>query len=426
MPRPMTITEKILAHSSGLDEVVPGQLFNCKIGLAYTMDFLGKGVFDNLEKLGAKKVFDKDKVVVVFDHKSPPCSAADANLHSIVRKQAQKYGLKLYDVGQHGMMHHVVVEEGHLVPGIVALGTDSHALTGGAAGAVVMGIGVTDIAIAMATGQLWLRVPEPVKVIVEGEFPPGVMARDIMAFLFREKGWDGTAAKWTYRAIEFAGPAIAKMEMDERFSLCNLVSDSGAKNSIIAPDETTLAYVKPRAKREFKVFQSDPDAHYEEIRTLDVSSLVPQVACPHSPDNVKDVSEVAGTKINVGIIGSCTNGRLSDIRAAAKILKGRHVQPGVRMIVSPVSQRVYKQALNEGLFSILAEAGVIIGPATCGVCTGGQLAVLGDGEVAIAATPRNMKGRMGSKEAQIYSANPAVVAASAVTGEITDPKQFLG
>ncbi len=425
MARPMTITEKILAYSAGLNEVVPGQQVNCKIGLAYTMDFLAKVVFDHLDELGTGKVFDPEKVVVIFDHKVPPVNSNDANLHNLVRKQTKKYGAKLYDIGQHGMMHHVVAEEGHLVPGIIALGTDSHAPTGGALGAVVMGIGATDIAVAMATGELWLRVPEPVKVVVEGDFPTGVMARDIMAFLFREKGWDGTEAKWTYRAIEFTGEAIKQMSMDERFSLCNFVSDSGAKNSIIAPDEITLAYVKPRARGDFQIFQSDPDASYEETISVEVNSLVPQVACPHSPDNVKDVSEVAGTKVDLAIIGSCTNGRLGDIRTAARILKGRKVHPDVRMVVSPISQRIYKQALDEGLFSILAESGVVIGPSTCGVCHGGQLAVLGDGEVAIAATPRNMRGRMGSKDAEIYLANPAVVAASAITGKITDPKQYM-
>jgi 3-isopropylmalate/(R)-2-methylmalate dehydratase large subunit len=425
MPRPMTITEKILANSAGVPEVVPGQILNVKIGLAYTMDTLGKLVFDNLHKLGIDSVFDKDRVVIVFDHQAPAPNSKWADLHNIIRKEAKEFGVRLYDIGENGMMHQMVVQEGHLVPGIVAIGTDSHALTGGAVGAVTMGMGTTDAVIAMATGELWLRVPEPVKVVLAGNFPTGVMARDVMSHLFRQKGWDGSEAKWTYRAVEFSGETIDGMNMEERLSLCNFLSDSGAKNGIIAPDEITLDYVKPRAKKNFQLFQSDAEADYEEVIMVEVNDLEPQIACPHSPDNVKPVSEVAGTKVNVAFIGSCTNGRLGDIRVAARILKGRKIHPGVRMTVSPSSQSIYKQALNEGLFNILSDAGVLIAPSTCGPCFGGQLVVLAQGDVAISSSARNLKGRMGSPEAQIYSANPAVVAASAVSGEITDPRKFL-
>jgi homoaconitase/3-isopropylmalate dehydratase large subunit len=288
-----------------------------------------------------------------------------------------------------------------------------------------MGMGTTDAVVAIATGELWIRVPEPVKVVIEGHFPTGVMARDVMSFLFRQKGWDGSEAKWTYRAIEFTGETISQMNMEERLSLCNLLSDSGAKNGIIAPDDITLDYVKPRAKKKYQIFQSDAEAFYEEEIMVDVSGLEPQIACPHSPDNVKPISEVAGTKVNIAFLGSCTNGRLGDIRVAASIFKGRKVHPGVRMTVSPASQSIYKDALDEGLFNILCDAGVLIAPSTCGPCFGGQLVALGSGDVAITSSARNLKGRMGSPEAQIYSANPAVVAASAITGEITDPKQFL-
>ncbi len=425
MSRPMTITEKILAHSAGVDEVVPGQILNAKIGLAYTMDTLGKLVFDNLHKLGVERVFDENKVVIVFDHQAPAPNSKWADLHNIIRKEAKKFGVRLYDIGENGMMHQIVVQEGHLVPGTVAIGTDSHALTGGAVGAVTMGMGTTDAVIAIATGELWLRVPEPVKVVLEGDFPIGVMARDVMSYLFRQKGWDGSEAKWTYRAIEFTGETIGRMNMEERLSLCNLLSDSGAKNGIIAPDDITLEYIKPRAKNNYRLFQSDPEAYYEEQITVAVNGLEPQIACPHSPDNVKPVSEVTGTKVDIAFIGSCTNGRLGDIRVAARILKGRKIHPGVRMTISPASQSIYKEALNEGLFNILSDAGVLIAPSTCGPCFGGQLVALGEGDVAITSSARNLKGRMGSPEAQIYSANPAVVAASAITGEITDPKQFL-
>jgi homoaconitate hydratase family protein len=421
----MTITEKIMAHSAGVEEVVPGQLLNAKIGLAYTMDYLGKVVFDHLRRLGAEKVFDADKVVIVFDHQVPAPDSKWADLHNVIRREAKEYGIRLYDIGEHGMMHQIVVQEGQLIPGIIAIGTDSHALTGGAVGAVVMGMGATDAVVAMATGELWMRVPEPVKVIIQGDFLPGVMARDVMSYLFLQKGWDGSEAKWTYRAIEFAGPGVRKMNMDERLSLCNLLSDSGAKNGIIAPDEITLDYVKPRAKSSFQVFQSDPDASYEEVTEVDVSEMEAQIACPHSPDNVKPLSQVAGTKVNVAFIGSCTNGRLGDLRTAAQILKGRKVHPGVRLTVSPASQSIYNQAMAEGLFSTLSEAGALIAPSSCGPCFGGQLVILGEGDVAISSTARNLKGRMGSPGAEIYSANPAVVAASAIAGEIADPKQFF-
>jgi 3-isopropylmalate/(R)-2-methylmalate dehydratase large subunit len=425
MTRPMSISEKILAASAGLDEVEPGQLINSKIGLAYTMDFLGKVVFDHLGKLGAERVFDKDRVVVIFDHGVPAPDVKWADLHNHIRKEAKKYGVTLYDIGQHGMMHHVVAEEGHLVPGIVALGTDSHAPTGGAVGSVVMGIGATDIAIAMGTGELWLRVPEPVKVDVTGNFKEGVMARDIMTKLLGEKGWDGSEAKWTYRAIEFTGETIKNLNMDERFSLCNLVSDTGAKNAIIAPDETTAAYVKDRAKFDYTTYESDAGAQYDEEISFDVSNLEPMVACPHSPDNVKEIKEIEGQKINIAFLGTCANGRLNDLRAAAKILKGKKISPDVRLTVSPISQKVYKEALAEGIFNDLSEAGAIIAPSTCGPCYGGQLVVLGEKDVAISSGPRNMKGRMGSPDAEIYTTNPMVVAASAINGEITDPRKYL-
>ena len=258
MPREMTITEKILAASAGLPEVSPGQLIKAKVDLAYTMDFMGKVVFDKLHQLGVDQVFDRDKVVVIFDHASPAPDVHWAELHNHVREEARKFGVPLYDVGRNGVMHHMVAQEGHLVPGMVALGTDSHAPTGGAMGAVALGIGATDIAVAMAFGEVWLRVPEAVRVTVSGDLPPGVMARDISTFLMGQKGWDGTEAEWTYRAIEFAGTTVEAMDMDGRFSLCNLLSDTGAKSAIVAPDEKTIAYARQRAKAEMKIFQSDP------------------------------------------------------------------------------------------------------------------------------------------------------------------------
>jgi 3-isopropylmalate/(R)-2-methylmalate dehydratase large subunit len=425
MVRPMTLTEKIMAQSAGIPEVAPGQMITAKIGLAYTMDMLGKLVLDHLKSTGATEVFDTEKVFIAFDHCAPAPDVNYANLHNEIRKLAKQYKIRIHDIGHHGIMHQVAAEEGYLVPGIIAVATDSHALTGGALGAVVLGVGATDAAIAAATGELWFRVPATVKVEIRGSLPKGTMSRDIMLYLMGQKGWDGTKAEWAYQAIELTGDTVGKMSMDSRFALCNLSSDAGAKNAIIPPDEITENYLKGRAKSPFQIFQSDAQAEYVDTIALDVSAFEPQVACPHAPDNVKPLSQVLGTKIHVATVSSCSGGRLEDLRAAARVLKGRRVHPDVRMIVAPASQRIYREAMEDGTFSTLLEAGVMIGHATCGPCHGGQLVVLGDGEVCIGSVPRNMKGRMGSVESEIYSANPAVVAASAVKGSIADPREFL-
>jgi len=425
MPRPMTLTEKILARSAGLPEVVPGQMITAKIGLAYTMDTLGRIVFNHLKAAGATRVFDPEKVIVSIDHFSPATDVNYANLHNEVRRLARQFNVRVFDVGHQGIMHQIVAEEGYLVPGIIAIGTDSHALTGGALGAVALGMGATDAAMAMATGELWLRVPATVRVKIEGSLPAGTMSRDIMLYLMGQKGWDGTRAEWAYKAIELTGETVGNMTMDSRFALCNLSSDAGAKNAIVPPDKVTQAYLKGRTHRTFELFQSDPEAQYAETLSLDVSQFEPQVACPHSPDNVKPLSKVLGTQINVATVSSCSGGRLEDLHVAARVLKGRKVHPDVRMIVSPASQRIYREAMEDGTFSILLDAGVLVGHATCGPCHGGQLVILGDEEVCIGAVPRNMQGRMGSPKADIYSANPAVVAASAIRGAIADPREFL-
>jgi 3-isopropylmalate/(R)-2-methylmalate dehydratase large subunit len=292
-------------------------------------------------------------------------------------------------------------------------------------GAVVMGVGATDAAVAMATGELWVRVPTTVRVELEGALPKGTMSRDIMLYLMGQKGWDGTKAEWGYQAIELAGETTRRMSMDSRFALCNLASDTGAKNAIIEPDDVTEAYLKGRARSGYRVFQTDPDAEYTEKIALDVSAFEPQVACPHSPDNVKPLSQVLGKKIHVATIASCSSGRLEDLHVAAQILKGRKVDPDVRMIISPASQTVFRQAMEDGTFGILMEAGVLIAHSTCGPCHGGELVILGEGEVCVGSLPRNMQGRLGSPKSEVYLANPAVVAASAIKGAIADPREFL-
>jgi 3-isopropylmalate/(R)-2-methylmalate dehydratase large subunit len=315
------------------------------------------------------------------------------------------------------------------VPGMIAIGTDSHALTGGALGAVVVGMGATDAAIAAAKGRVWLRVPETVKITLDGKLPAGTMSRDIMFYFMGQKGWDGSEAGWAYQAIELGGETVKTMSMDSRLSLCNLASDTGAKNAIIPPDEITWSYLAGK-KRETSQplesdLQSDRGATYGEEISMDVSMLEPQVACPHSPDNVKPLSQVLGRKIDVATVASCSNGRLEDLHVAATILNGRNVHRDVRMIVSPASQKIYAEAVRDGTISTLVSAGVVVGHPTCGPCYGGQLSGLGDGEVLIGSIPRNLQGRLGSPKSEIYSANPAVVAASAIRGVISDPREFL-
>lgn len=421
----MTITEKILAKASNREKVTPGDIINAKIDLVYTMDLLGKVLFTHLEELGTRKVFDPNKVLVVFDHQAPAPDVRFAELHKWIRNAVTKYGGTLFDIGRQGIMHQVVIEEGFILPGTVAVGTDSHTPTGGAMGAVVSGVGATDAAVAMATGKLWLRVPESVRIEMTGKMPKGVMSRDAMFYLMGLKGWDGGRGEWVYKSLEFAGPTIKEMSVDSRLTTTNLVSDMGAKNGIIEPDDKIIAYLKERTTKDYDILKSDPDAEYSEILTLDVSKLEPQVACPHSPDNVKSISEVEGIKIDQAVIGSCTNARIEDLRIASEIMEDRKVHPMVRMIVSPASTRIFKRALREGMLSVLADAGALICHSTCGPCYGAQLGVLASGEVCITSTPRNMMGRMGSPEAKVYLANPATIAASAIMGEITDPRKFL-
>jgi 3-isopropylmalate/(R)-2-methylmalate dehydratase large subunit len=423
--RQMTITEKILAESGGEREAKPGDIVIAKVNLVATMDFLGKVLYQKVQEMGAKRVYDSEKVVVTFDHFVPPTDVSWATTQQTIREQVKTFGGTLYDIGRHGIMHQLVVEEGYVLPGTVCIATDSHAPTGGALGAICMGAGVTDAAIAMAMGELWLMVPESVKVTLEGSFPSGVTSRDVMFYLMGQKGWDGGRGEWAYRGIEIGGETVKRMGMSARLVLTNLVSDMGAKNGIIEPDAVTEEYLKNRARGSYKTLKSDSGAQYAEQVKVDVSTLEPQVACPHSPDNVKPIKEVEGKKVDWAVIGSCTNGRLEDIRVAAELIKGKKVHRDVKFVISPASTRIYNDALKEGLFGILAESGAIIGHSTCGPCIGGQLTVLAPGEVCITATPRNMKGRMGSPDAQIYGANPYVVTASAIEGAITDPRRYL-
>ena len=419
-----TATEKLLADASGRDTVEPGDVVEAELDLVYTMDFLGKVLYDHLADMGAEEVFDDDRVVVIFDHVAPANTEAFADLHKSIREAVSEYGGTLYDIGEQGIMHQLVVEEGYVTPGSIAVGTDSHTPTAGAVGAISMGMGATDAATGMATGELWLRVPESVRVEVTGEFEPGVTSRDMMFHLLGRKGWDGGEGLWAYKSVEFGGPGIDAMSIDSRLTTTNLVSDMGATTGFIEPDEKMLEYVDERAKFDYDVYRSDEDAEYAERTYVDVSQLEPVVACPHSPDNVKPVTEVTGTPVDQAVIGSCTGGRMEDLRQAADVLRGHEIHDNVRMLVSPASSTIYREAMAEGLLEEFMAAGATVMQSTCGPCFG-QVGTIGKGETCITNTPRNMKGRMGSSEGFVYSGNPMTVAASAIAGELVDPREYL-
>ncbi|MBS7605067.1 MAG: homoaconitase large subunit [Candidatus Bathyarchaeia archaeon] len=418
----MTISEKILAHAAGLDYVKPGDIIDARVDVAMANDITGPLAIKMFKRIGLKKVWNNKRIVLILDHQVPADSTKSAELHKIMREFAREQDIEfLYDVGDGGICHQVMVERGHVKPGDLIIGADSHTCTYGALGAFATGVGSTEIAAVFATGRIWLRVPQTIRINVTGKFQEFVGPKDLILYIIGKIGADGAI----YKAIEFAGPAIRGMSVSGRLTLCNMVVEMGAKNGIIEPDEKTIEYVRERTSEPFKIFRSDEDASYEKIMNFDVGSLEPMVACPHSVDNVKPVKDVEGVEIDQAFLGSCTNGRLEDLEVAARILKGKRVRRGVRMIVTPASTQVYLEALKRGLIEIFIEAGACISNPTCGACFGGHMGLLAPGEVCISSSNRNFVGRMGSPEAMIYLASPATVAASAVEGKITDPRRFL-
>jgi len=412
-----------LAKASGRKYVESSEFVEAKVDMVMVNDLTGPLALDAFEKLKQRRIWDKNKIVIVLDHQIPADRVYSAELHKRLRRFAAEYGVKnFYDVGRGGICHQVMVEKGHVKPGVVVVGADSHTCTYGALGAFATGIGSTDAAAVFATGSLWFKVPEVIKVNVEGKLKPHVFPKDIILYIIGLLGEDGA----TYMGIEFTGSTIRNMSVGGRLTLCNMVVEAGAKTGIVEPDEKTYEYLKGRIKETFTPIHSDPDPHYEEKLSLNVEDLEPQVACPHSVGNVKPVDEVEDVEINQAFIGSCTNGRLEDLRVAAKILEGKKVKDGVRLIVIPASQEVYLEALKEGLLEVFVKAGAYVGPATCGPCLGGHFGLLADGEVCISSTNRNFVGRMGSPKSKVYLASPATVAASALTGKITNPKRFIG
>ncbi|MBW1917205.1 MAG: 3-isopropylmalate dehydratase large subunit [Deltaproteobacteria bacterium] len=418
MTPPMTITEKILAAHADQEYVAPGQLIEARVDIALGNDITAPIAIKAFRQAGARKVFDPERVVLVSDHFAPHKDIASATQCQILRQFAKEQQLvHFYEGGDMGIEHALLPEKGIVGPGDLVIGADSHTCTYGGLGAFATGIGSTDLAATMITGDCWFKVPETMLFIYTGQLPRWVGGKDLILYTIGDIGVDGAL----YRAMEFAGDTIDTLPMSDRLTMCNMAIEAGAKNGIIAPDEITRQYVTERALRPFSFYTTDPGANYAFVREYDISTLEPQVAFPHLPENTRPLSQVGRVSIDQAVIGSCTNGRLEDLRLAAQVLNGHRAAPGVRLIIIPATPWIYRQALKEGLFDIFLEAGAIISPPTCGPCLGGHMGILAAGETAIATTNRNFVGRMGHPESQVYLANPAITAASAVAGCIVGP-----
>ncbi|NOZ68099.1 MAG: 3-isopropylmalate dehydratase large subunit [Deferribacteres bacterium] len=418
----MTITEKILAVHAGREEVSPGELINAKVDIILANDITAPIAIREFEKTGAADVFDRDRIAFIPDHFTPQKDIKAAEQCRMLRDFARDYNLGLYfEVGRMGVEHALLPEQGIVLPGDLVIGADSHTCTYGALGAFSTGVGSTDAAAAMATGECWFRVPESMKFIYYGKLNRWVGGKDLILHTIGSIGVDGAL----YRAMEFEGEAISSLPMAGRLTMCNMAIEAGAKNGIIVPDRITEEYVKPRAKRQYTFYSSGKDARYVDVREYDCSKIPLTVSCPHLPSNTRPAEELSSVAIDQVVVGSCTNGRLEDIREAAEIIKGRKVHPDTRMIVIPATQQVYLDALKEGLAEIFVEAGAVFSTPTCGPCLGGHMGVLAKGERAVATTNRNFTGRMGHPESEVYLANPAVAAASAVKGRIAVPEEVL-
>jgi 3-isopropylmalate/(R)-2-methylmalate dehydratase large subunit len=417
----MTLAEKILAAHSGKKKVTPGELINVKADMVLSNDITAPIAIKEFRKLGVKKVFDPKKVIMVPDHFIPNKDILSAENAKMMREFAREFGILYYEVGQMGIEHVILPEKGLVLPGDVVVGADSHTCTYGAVGAFSTGMGSTDIACAMATGDIWMKVPQTIKFLYHGKLGKWVGGKDLILYTIGEIGVDGAL----YSSMELCGEAIDQLSMDGRFTMANMAIEAGAKNGIFRVDQKTLEYVDARANRKYKVYEADKNAEYAKVIEYDVSKMEPQVTVPHLPSNARPVSKVAGIEIHQAVIGSCTNGRLEDLRLAARVLKGHTINPNVRCIIIPGSQQVYLDALKEGLIEQFIRAGAVVSTSTCGPCLGGYMGVLAAGERAISTTNRNFVGRMGSTKSEVYLANPAVAAASAITGKITDPADVV-
>lgn len=418
----MTITEKILAAHAGKSGVEPGEILDVKLDVALANDITAPLSLEEFDKVGAKGVFDPEKVVLVLDHFTPNKDIISAENCKTIREFAHKYGItNFYEGGACGIEHALLPEEGLVLPGDVVIGADSHTCTYGALGAFATGVGSTDLTYGMVTGTLWLKVPESVKFVCHGKWQKWVTGKDLILHIIGRIGVEGAL----YAAMEFHGDAISALSMDSRFTIANMAIEAGGKNGIFHVDKKTEEFVTGRAKRPYTVFESDKNAKYREVHEIDVGKLELQVSLPFLPSNAKDVREVRNVAIDQSVIGSCTNGRLEDLSIAAEILRGKKVAKHVRCIVIPATPKIYRTALDRGYFEIFLDAGCIISPPTCGPCLGGHMGVLARGERAVSTTNRNFVGRMGHPESEVYLAGAAVAAASAIKGEIAHPEEVL-
>lgn len=414
----MNITEKILAKASGKDDIHPGEIIEVNIDLAMTHDGTSPPTIKTFRKV-ADKVWDREKIVIVFDHNIPANTIGSSEFQKVTRKFAKEQGIKnIYTHGE-GICHQVLPEKGFVKPGDVIVGADSHTCTYGAFGAFATGVGATDMAIVFATGQTWFMVPETYKIDIEGNLQRYVTAKDVILDIIGKIGSYGA----TYKALEFFGETVDSMDVSGRMTICNMAVEMGAKNGIMEPNRAVLDYLKKRGVDNSKLVRSDKDSNYEKEYLFDVNNLEPQIASPHNVDNVNPISKVEGTSIDQAFIGSCTNGRLEDLRIASEILEGRKVHSDVRLIVVPASMQIYSDAIKEGIIDIFIDSGAIVCNPGCGPCLGAHMGVLGSEEVCISTTNRNFIGRMGDPNSKIYLANPAVVAYSSIYGEIKNPRE---
>lgn len=419
----MTMTQKILAAHAGLDSVKAGQLIEAKLDIVMGNDITTAVALKEFKKTGAKKVFDKDKVVIVLDHFTPNKDIKAAEQCKACRTFAWDMGVNnFFDVGQMGIEHALLPEKGIVVPGQVIIGADSHTCTYGALGAFSTGVGSTDMAIGMATGEAWFKVPSAIKFVLTGKPTKWISGKDIILHIIGMIGVDGAL----YRSMEFVGDGIQYLSMDDRFSMANMAIEAGAKNGIFPVDEKTMEYVKEHSVKEPVVYTADDDAEYDEVYTIDLSKLRPTVAFPHLPENTKTVDNMPKVEIDQAVIGSCTNGRIEDMQIAAEILKGKKVNPKVRTIIIPATQKIYLECVKRGYTEIFIEAGAVFSTPTCGPCLGGYMGILAAGEKCVSTTNRNFVGRMGHTESEVYLASPAVAAASAIAGYIVDPEEIAG
>lgn len=417
----MTMSQKILAYHAGLDEVKPGQLINAKLDMVLANDITAPVAINEFEKCGADSIFNNEKISLVMDHFTPNKDIKAATQCKQVREFANKYDIvNFFDVGQMGIEHALLPEQGLVGPGDLVIGADSHTCTYGALGAFSTGVGSTDMAAGMMTGEGWFKVPQAIKVNLTGKCTGFVSGKDVILHLIGMIGVDGAL----YQSLEFCGEGVASLSMDDRLCIANMAIEAGAKNGIFPVDDITIKYCEGRFKRPIMKFEADEDAQYSREITIDLSTLRPTVAFPHLPENTRTIDEVGKIKIDQAVIGSCTNGRLEDLRAAASIIKGKKIAKDVRCIIFPGTQEIYLQALREGLIEAFIEAGAVVSTSTCGPCLGGHMGILAEGEKCISTTNRNFVGRMGHIKSEVYLSSPAVAAASAITGYITDPAKI--